>query len=79
MISRRFFIAGAVVTAPAIIRPGILMSVKRILMPDDGVPLHINLSSVAADLTEASLEQLLMEIKRSYRGIALRPRFLHLT
>jgi hypothetical protein len=34
MISRRFFLAGAAaVAAPAIIRPGILMPVKRILMP----------------------------------------------
>lgn len=41
MIGRRAFLFGAAaMAAPAIIRPGILMPVKRILLPeDDGVAL----------------------------------------
>jgi hypothetical protein len=40
MLSRRSLLLGAAaVAAPAIIRPGILMPVKRILVPDDGVAL----------------------------------------
>lgn len=65
MLSRRGLLFGAAaVAAPAIIRPGILMPIKRILMPDDGVAL---LSAahpcgvVTHDLTEESLLRALMD------------------
>lgn len=41
MITRRLALFGMVaVAAPAIVRPGILMPVKRILLPDDGVAIR---------------------------------------
>lgn len=41
MIARRSFLLGlgAAVCAPAIIRPGVLMPVKKALMPGDGIAL----------------------------------------
>ena len=65
MISRRLFLAGAAaVAAPAIIRPGILMPVKRILMPE------VRGSGV---VTLATLRELLLPgllaVTGSYRDI----------
>lgn len=87
MLSRRGLLFGAaVVAAPAIIRPGILMPVKRILMPDDGVGLYAmphpydpNWNDrVARDLTEDSLLELLQEVRRPYSGLTVHPRFIHI-
>jgi hypothetical protein len=83
MLSRRGLLFGAAaVAAPAIIRPGILMPVKRILMPDDGVALqsvaHPHSNLVTRDLTEESLLELMMEVKRGYEGgLIVQPRFIH--
>ena len=85
MISRRGMLFGAAaVAAPAIIRPGILMSVKRIIMPDDGVALqtipHPHSNLVTRDLTEDSLLELMMEVRLGFeRGLIVRPRFIHVT
>ena len=42
-VSRRFFLGGlvAALAAPAIIRPGVLMPVKRIILPTDLVGLQV--------------------------------------
>ena len=42
MLGRRSFLFGfgaAAITAPAIIRPGVLMPIKKVLLPDDGIAL----------------------------------------
>jgi hypothetical protein len=84
MISRRFFIAGAAaVAAPAIIRPGLLMPVKRMLPLDDGVALYsmahpLSFDMIAPGLSEQSLVQLLVEVQslRGYRGLKAHPRYI---
>jgi hypothetical protein len=79
MLSRRGLLLGAAaVAAPAIIRPGLLMPVKRILMPDDGVALqsipHPHNNLVTHDLTEESLVKLMEHIWReAKRPLRLRP------
>lgn len=86
MLSRRGLLLGAAaaaVTAPAIIRPGILMPVK--VMLDDGIRLyaaaHPEIAGwsnlVTHDLTETSLLQLMIEIRQPRRGLRIRPRFIH--
>ncbi len=84
MISRRFFIAGAAaVAAPAIIRPGLLMPVKRYWYEvDDGVSLlsaahPYALGEVVADLSERSLLTLLEHVYREAKTpLRLRPTHL---
>jgi hypothetical protein len=85
MLSRRGLLFGAAaVAAPAIIRPGLLMPINRMLLPD-GMALGSMEHPVATawwdnlvlDLSEATLEKLIGEIKPPYRGLTLRPRFIH--
>jgi len=84
MLSRRGLLFGAAaVAAPAIIRPGILMPIKRILMPDDGVALtsipHPSnfLGPVGEDLNERSLLALLEQVwKEAKAPLRLRPTHL---
>jgi hypothetical protein len=61
--------------APAIIRPGILMPVKRMLMPDDGVGLYsmahpymMLVDEPAPDLCEKSLVRFWCEVKQTLDG-----------
>jgi len=75
MLSRRGLLFGAAaVAAPAIIRPGILMPIKRILMPD-GLLSGVS-GVVTRDLTEESLVWALMEIQRLGRSLTVRPTHL---
>lgn len=86
-------LGAALITAPAIVRADSLMRVKQMMddcvaltsvphfgdgaalrlvdHPEDG-PLR-----AALELNEQSLVDLLIEIKRPYSGLVLRPRFLH--
>jgi hypothetical protein len=72
------------VAAPAIIRPGLLMPVKQMLLPGDGVGLLSAAhpcGAVTYDLTEQSLlramVEVLLEVPPAARGLRLRPRFIH--
>jgi hypothetical protein len=65
MLSRRGLLFGAAaVAAPAIIRPGLLMPVKQMLLPGDGVGLLSAAhpcGAVTYDLTEEALLRALMD------------------
>jgi hypothetical protein len=71
-MNRRGFITGLIslVAAPAIVRAGSLMPVKSFVL-EDGVALSFIPhpegwgNMVAADLTETSLEQLMLYVKES--------------
>ena len=69
--SRRSFLWGAgaaLITAPAIVRASSLMQIKQML--DDGKALismpHPLNNMIATDLTESSLLQLMIEIRKDF-------------